>query len=101
MGGALDLLEVHSKILGQPQKMNGSALSQSGRMDPPNYREQRTGVYDGLHMRIEGDRARAARRAPSQTSTDTPRTRSGRRCAVEMESSAIYPAYIGISGQTS
>ena len=27
MGGALDLLEVHSKLLDQPQKKNGSALS--------------------------------------------------------------------------
>ena len=45
--------------LDQPQKMNGSALSQSGRMGPPNYREQRTGVYDGLHIRREGGRARA------------------------------------------
>jgi len=49
--GALDLLEVHSRFLDQPQKMNGSALPQSGRMGPPNFREQRTGVYDGLHMR--------------------------------------------------
>src|SRR6218665_681988 len=36
--GALDLLEVHPKCLGQPQKMNRSALPQSGRMGPPNYR---------------------------------------------------------------
>src|SRR6218665_1729598 len=101
LGGALDLLEVHSRILGQPQKMNGSALSQSGRMGPPNYREQRTGVYDGLHMRIEGGRARADRRAPSQTSTATPRTQSCKRCAVGMEASATHPAYCGICGQTS
>src|SRR6218665_1955861 len=46
--GALDLLEVHSRFLDQPQKMNRFALSQSGRMGPPNYREQRTGVHDGL-----------------------------------------------------
>src|SRR6218665_1549459 len=70
--GALDLLEVHSRFLDQPQKMNGSALPQNGRMGPQNYREQRTGVYDGLHMRREGGRARADRRAPSQTSTVTP-----------------------------
>src|SRR6218665_2187230 len=31
-GGALDLLEVHSRFFDQPQKMNESALSQSGRM---------------------------------------------------------------------
>src|SRR6218665_210791 len=37
--GALDLLEVHSRFLDQPQKMNGSALPQSGRMGPPNFRE--------------------------------------------------------------
>ena len=36
LGGALDLLKVHSRFLDQPQKMNGSALSQSGRMGPPN-----------------------------------------------------------------
>ena len=59
------------QVLGQPQKMNGSALSQGGRMGPPNYREQRTGVYDGLHMTREGGRARADWRAPSQTSTAT------------------------------
>ena len=49
--GALDLLEVHSRCLDQPQKFAHSALSQSGRMGPPNYREQRTGVHDGLNMR--------------------------------------------------
>src|SRR6218665_2895777 len=87
--GALDLLEVHSRFLDQPQKMNESALPQSGRMGPPNYREQKTGVYDDLHMRREGSRARAGRRAPSQTSTATPRTRSCKRCAVGMEASAI------------
>src|SRR6218665_3519 len=92
--GALDLLEVHSRFLDQPQKINRSALSQSGRMGPPNYREQRTGVYDGLHMKREGGRARAYRRAPSQTSTATPRTRSCKRCALGMEASATHPAYI-------
>jgi len=44
-GGTLDLLEVHSKLLDHPQKRNGSALSQSGRMGPSNYRGQRTAVY--------------------------------------------------------
>jgi len=102
-GGALDLLEVHSRLLGQPQKMNESALSQNGRIGPPSYWEQRTGVYDGLHKRKwEGGSARAdtCRRAPSQTSTATPRKRSCKRCAVGMEASAIHPAYIGICGQT-
>src|SRR6218665_254763 len=98
--GALDLLEVHSRFLDQPQKMNGSALSQSGRMGPPNYREHRTGVYDGLHMRREGGRAREDRRAPNQTSTATLRTRSCKRCAVGMKASATHPAYSGICGQT-
>src|SRR6218665_81804 len=51
--------------------MNGSALSQSERMGPTSYREQRTGVYDGLQIRREGSRARADRRAPSQTTTYT------------------------------
>jgi len=41
---ALDQLEGHSRLLDQPQKKNGSALAQSGRMGPPNYREQRTAV---------------------------------------------------------
>src|SRR6218665_1920062 len=91
--GALNLLEVHSRFLDQPQKMNGSALSQSGLMGPPNYRQQRTGVYERLHMRREGGRARADRRAPSQTSTATPRTRSCKRLAVGMETSATHPAY--------
>src|SRR6218665_4139490 len=99
--GAVDLLEVHSRFLDQPQEMNGSALPQSGRMGPPNYREQRTEVYDGLPMRKEGGRARAYRRAPSQTNTATPRTRSCKRCAVGMEASATHPAYSGICGQTS
>jgi len=66
-----------------------SALSQSGRMGPPNYLGQRTAVYDGLHKKRESGRARADRRAPSQTSTATPRTRSCIRCAVGMEASAI------------
>src|SRR6218665_2637564 len=99
LGGALDRLEVHSRFLGQPQKMNGSALSQSGRMGSPNYREHRTGVYDGLHIKREGSRACADRKAPSQTSTATPRTQSCKRCAVGMEASAIHPAYSGICGQ--
>ena len=51
MGVALDLLEVHSRLLDQSQKKNGSALSQSGRMRPPNYRRQRTAVYDGPHKK--------------------------------------------------
>ena len=54
MGGALDLLEVHSRLLDQLQKRSGSALSQSGRMGPPNYCGQRTAVYDGLHKKREG-----------------------------------------------
>ena len=54
MEGALDLLEVHSRFLDQPQKMNECALPQSGQIGPPNYCEQRTGVYDDLHMRREG-----------------------------------------------
>src|SRR6218665_3046346 len=45
----LDLQKIHSRFLDQPQKMNEFALSQRGRMGPRNYREQRTGVYDGLH----------------------------------------------------
>src|SRR6218665_2060698 len=99
--GALDLLEVHSRLLDQPPKRNMSALSQSGRVGPPHYLGQRTAVYDGLHQKREGDRALADRRAPSQTSTATPSTRSCMRCAVGMEASAIHPAYIGICGQTS
>ena len=53
LGRALDLLEVHSKLLDQPQKKNGSALWQGGRMGPPNYHEQRTAgyVYDGMHKK--------------------------------------------------
>ena len=62
MGGALNLLEVHSRFFDQPQKLNGSALSQSGQMGPPSYREERTGVYDGLHIRREGSKACADRR---------------------------------------
>jgi len=53
LGGILDQLEGHSRFLNQPQKKNGSALSQSGRRGPPNYREQRTLVYDGLHKKRE------------------------------------------------
>jgi len=34
----------------------------------------RMAVYDGLHKKREGDKARAGRRAPSQTSTTTLRT---------------------------
>ena len=58
-------------------------------------------VYDGLHKKREGGRACADRRAPSQTSTTTPGTRSCKRCVVGMEVSAIHPANIGICGQTS
>src|SRR6218665_661101 len=94
LGGALDLLEVHSRLLDQPQKKNVSALSQSERMGPPNYLGQRTAVYDGLGKKSEGCRARGytCRRAPSQTSTASPKTRSCMRCAVGMEASAIHPA---------
>ena len=67
-------------------------------MGLPNYREQRNGVYDDLHMKRESGRARADRRAPSQTSTATPRTQSCKRCAVEMEASATHPAYSGTCG---
>src|SRR6218665_3580011 len=98
---ALDLLEAHSRLLDQPPKRNLSALPQSGRMGPPNYLGQRTAVYDGLHKKREGGRARADRRAPSQTSTATPRMRSCMRSPVGMEASAILLAYIGICGQTS
>ena len=47
MEGAIDLLGVHSRLLEQPEKENVSALSQSGLMGPPNYREQRFGVMIG------------------------------------------------------
>jgi len=57
-------MEVHSRLLDRPQKKNGSALSQSRRMGPPNYREQRTAVYEGLGKKKEGGRARADLRAP-------------------------------------
>src|SRR6218665_4037219 len=52
LGGALDLLEVYSGILGQPQKINRSQLSQSWRMGPPNYFEQKTEMYDALYLYI-------------------------------------------------
>src|SRR6218665_1366541 len=62
-------------------------------MGPPHYSELRTAVYDGLHKKIEGSRARADRRAPSQISTAPPRTRSCMRCVVGMKDSAKHPAY--------
>ena len=62
-------------------------------MGPSNYLEQRTGVYDGLHKKSEGGRACADRRAPSLTSTATPRKRPCMRCAVGMENSAIHSVY--------
>src|SRR6218665_869747 len=65
-------------------------------MRPRNYRGQRTGVYDGLHKKREGGRARPDKRASSQTSTDTPRSRFCMRCVVEVEHSAIHPPYVGI-----
>ena len=37
LGGALDLLEVHSTLLDQPQKKNGSALQQSRQLGSQNY----------------------------------------------------------------
>ena len=43
--GALDLLQVHSRLLDQPQIKNGS-LSPSGRIGPPNYRGQMTAAYE-------------------------------------------------------
>src|SRR6218665_948501 len=54
--GALDLLEVHSRFLDQPQKMNRFALSQSGRMGPPNNREQRTGGHDDVDVKCRYER---------------------------------------------
>ena len=47
-------------------------------------------VYDGLDKKKEGGRAKADRRALSQTSTATPRTRSCMICAAGMETSAIH-----------
>jgi len=67
LGGALDQLEVHSILFGPTTEKDSpplrpSALPQSGRMGPPNYSEQRTVLYDGLHKKREGGRARADRR---------------------------------------
>jgi len=62
LGGALDLLEVHSRLLDQPQKKNGSALSQSGQMGSPYYREQRTAVYDSMFIAQEERGRRSLRR---------------------------------------
>src|SRR6218665_114351 len=62
------ILEVQSRFLDQPQKMNGSALSQSEQMGPPNYREQRTGVYDGL-THEERERKTAPKRGRPQPKT--------------------------------
>src|SRR6218665_2223311 len=104
LGGALDLLEVHCRLLDQPQKKNGSALSQSGQMGPPNIITVGRGSQcTTACTRREDGRARADGRAPSQTSTATPRTRSsmGYMYFVGMEANAIHPAYIGICGQTS
>ena len=55
-------------------------------------------VYDGLPKKREDGKARADRRAPSQTSTATLGTRSCKRCVVGMKASAIiHPAYyVGI-----
>ena len=51
-------------------------------------------VRQPIDLKREGGRARAGRRAPSQTGTATPRTRSYKRCVVGMEASAIRPTYI-------
>jgi len=75
-GAALDLSEARSRLFDKPQKKNGSALPQSGRMGPTNRHGLRTAVHDGLHEKREGGKAHANRRAPSQTSTTTPRMRS-------------------------
>ena len=40
MGGSSDIKETHSRLLDQPQKKNGPALSHSGKMGPPNYRDR-------------------------------------------------------------
>src|SRR6218665_3336590 len=90
----IDLLEIHSRFLDQPQKMNEFALSQRGRMGPRNYREQRTGVYDGLHMKREGGRARADRKASSQTSTGH-QERNPVRDALCLEVSFIFILFFG------
>ena len=52
-GGALGLLEFHSRLLDQTQSKNGSALSQSVQMGPPNYCGQMNLEYDGLHKKAE------------------------------------------------
>src|SRR6218665_3345085 len=54
-----------------------------------------------LDMKREGSRARADKRAPSQTSTATPRTQPCNRWAGGRKSSKIYPEYFGIVGKTS
>jgi len=50
-GGCLRSIGRPFKVVGQTTEKNGSALSPCGRMGPPNYREQRTAVYDSLHKK--------------------------------------------------
>ena len=53
-------MEASPRLLDQPQKKNDSALSQSGRIGPPNRCGQSTAVYDGLHKKREGSKVRQA-----------------------------------------
>ena len=99
--GVVNLMLARSRLLDQPQRRNGSALSQSGRMGPPGHRGQRSAVLGGLCKWKEGGRAHAGKRVPSLISTATPRTRSCMRCAVGKEASAIPHAYTEICGRSS
>src|SRR6218665_1659941 len=57
LGGASDLREARSRLLDQPLKRNGSALSQTG---PPNRRGQLIAVYGGLLHKKRGRAANLA-----------------------------------------
>ena len=98
--GVVNLMLARSRLLDQPQRRNGSALLQSGRMGPPGHRGQRSAVLGGMCKWKEGGIAHAGKRVPSLISTATPRTRSCMRCAVGKEASAIPPAYTEICGRS-
>jgi len=66
LGDAVDLREAHSRLSDQPEKRNGSTLSQSRQIGPPSHCRQRTTVWGGLHKKRECGKADTGSRAPNQ-----------------------------------
>src|SRR5688572_4316810 len=87
--GLVNLMLARSRLLDQPQRRNGSALSQRGEWDRQVTVDRGAQCSAACARRKEGGIAHAGKRVSSLIRTATPRTRSCMRCAVGKEASAI------------